>query len=84
MDAILIDETQRELNIRHILKILIKCIESMVMAIQVYEDPERHLKYIAWDGQHTIIALFIIQQKYLVNVLQKQQFRLLCTTKEVD
>ena len=35
----------------------------MVMAIQVYEDPERPSKYIAWDGQHTIIALFIIQQK---------------------
>ena len=64
MDAILIDETmQRELNIRHILKILTYFSESMVMAIQVYEDPERPGKYIAWDGQHTIIALFIILTK---------------------
>ena len=64
MDAILIDETmQRELNIRHILKILSYFSESMVMAIQVYEDPQRPGKYIAWDGQHTIIALFIILTK---------------------
>jgi len=64
MDAILIDETmQREVNMRHILKILSYFSESMVMAIQVYEDPERPGKYIAWDGQHTSIALFIILTK---------------------
>ena len=61
MDCILIDETmQRELNMRHILKILSYFSESMVMAVQVYEDPSRPGKYIAWDGQHTSIALFII------------------------
>ena len=38
-DKILIDETmQREVNMRHILKILRHFSESMVMAIQVYED----------------------------------------------
>lgn len=64
MDSILIDETmQREVNMRHILKILSYFSESMVMAIQVYEDPERPGKYIAWDGQHTSIALFIILTK---------------------
>lgn len=64
MDSILIDETmQRELNMRHILKILSYFSESMVMAIQVYEDPARPGKYIAWDGQHTSIALFIILTK---------------------
>jgi len=64
MDSILIDETmQRELNMRHILKILSYFSESMVMAIQVYEDPERPGKYIAWDGQHTSIALFVILTK---------------------
>jgi len=64
MDAILIDETmQREVNMRHILKILSYFSESMVMAIQVYEDPERPGKYIAWDGQHTSIALYIILTK---------------------
>lgn len=64
MDSILIDETmQRELNMRHILKILSYFSESMVMAVQVYEDPSRPGKYIAWDGQHTSIALFIILTK---------------------
>lgn len=64
MDSILIDETmQRELNMRHILKILSYFSESMVMAIQVYEDPNCPGKYIAWDGQHTSIALFIILTK---------------------
>ena len=63
-DKILIDETmQRELNMRHILKILTYFSESMVMAIQVYEDKERPGYYIAWDGQHTAIALHVILTK---------------------
>jgi len=63
-DKILIDETmQRELNMRHILKILSYFSESMVMAIQVYEDDARPGYYIAWDGQHTAIALHIILTK---------------------
>lgn len=63
-NKILIDETmQRELNMRHILKILSYFSESMVMAIQVYEDESRPGHYIAWDGQHTSIALHIILTK---------------------
>jgi len=63
-NKIQIDETmQRELNMRHILKILSYFSESMVMAIQVYEDPENPDNYIAWDGQHTAIALHIILTK---------------------
>jgi len=63
-NKIQIDETmQRELNMRHILKILSYFSESMVMAIQVYEDPENPGNYIAWDGQHTAIALHIILTK---------------------
>ena len=33
------------------------------MPIQVYEDPDYPGKYIAWDGQHTALALFIIATK---------------------
>ena len=63
-NKILIDETlQRELNMRHILKILSYFSESMVMAIQVYEVDDRPDNYIAWDGQHTSIALHIILTK---------------------
>ena len=63
-NKIQIDETmQREVNMRHILKILSYFSESMVMAIQVYEDPDNPGMYIAWDGQHTSIALHIILTK---------------------
>ena len=63
-NRIQIDETmQREVNMRHILKILSYFSESMVMAIQVYEDPDNPDNYIAWDGQHTAIALHIILTK---------------------
>ena len=61
LDKILIDTTmQRELNMDHIIKILDYFCGTMVMAIQVYEDPERPGCYIAWDGQHTAIALYVI------------------------
>ena len=64
MDKILIDTTmQRAVNFVHILKILVNFKETMVMAIQVYEDPARPGYYIAWDGQHTAVALYIIATK---------------------
>jgi len=64
MNTILIDASmQRNVNIRHILNILQFFRETMVMAIQVYEDPEKPGYYIAWDGQHTALALFIILTK---------------------
>jgi hypothetical protein len=64
MDKILIDTTmQRSLNLRHILKILQYFKSTMAMAIQVYEDEERPGYYIAWDGQHTAITLYIILTK---------------------
>lgn len=64
LDKILIDITmQRRLNFRHVMRIISKFLESKVMAIQVYEDPEKPGYYIAWDGQHTAIALYIIASK---------------------
>lgn len=64
MDKILIDTTmQRNLNLRHILNILQNFRSTMVMAIQVYEDEDKPGYYIAWDGQHTAIALYIILTK---------------------
>ena len=46
--------------------------ESMVYGNTSVLGSLKDWMYIAWDGQHTIIALFIIQQSIL-NVLQKQQ-----------
>lgn len=64
LDKILIDKTmQRALNIRHILNILTNFSETMVQSIQVYEDASKPGYYIAWDGQHTAIALYIILTK---------------------
>ena len=61
LDQIMIDTTmQRHVNFRHILNIISEFKNTMVMPIQVYEDPEVPGKYIAWDGQHTVIVLYII------------------------
>ena len=58
---ILIDSTmQRPLNMRHVLKILNYFSQTMVMPIQVYKEGDN---YIAWDGQHTSIALYLILTK---------------------
>jgi len=62
MNKILIDTTmQRSVNLRHVLNILQYFRETMVMAIQVYQLPDG--RYVAWDGQHTAIALYIILTK---------------------
>jgi hypothetical protein len=64
MDKILIDTTmQRQVNFEHVLSILDHFKETMVMAIQVYEDPEKPGYYVAWDGQHTAIVLYILATK---------------------
>jgi hypothetical protein len=64
MDKILIDTTmQRSLNLRHVLNILQHFRSTMTMAIQVYEDEDKPGYYIAWDGQHTAITLYIILTK---------------------
>lgn len=62
MSEVLIDTTmQRSVNLRHILNILQYFRPTMVMAIQVYQLPDG--RYVAWDGQHTAIALYIILTK---------------------
>jgi len=64
MDKILIDTTmQRSLNLRHVLNILQHFRSTMIMAIQVYEDESKPGYYIAWDGQHTAITLYVILTK---------------------
>lgn len=64
MDKILIDTTmQRSLNLRHVLNILQHFRSTMTMAIQVYEDASKPGYYIAWDGQHTAISLYVILTK---------------------
>ena len=64
MSDIVIDTTlQRPLNIRHVIKILGYFSQSMVMPIQVYKEVPPGDEWIAWDGQHTAITLYIIATK---------------------
>jgi hypothetical protein len=61
LDKILIDVTmQRLLNLPHVLKMLANFKATKVMPIQVYEDPDIPGKYVAWDGQHTAILLYVL------------------------
>ena len=64
LSDVVIDTTlQRPLNIRHIIKILGYFSQSMVMPIQVYKEVPPGDEWIAWDGQHTAITLYIIATK---------------------
>lgn len=61
LSEIEIDVTmQRLLNLNHVLKMLANFKATKVMPIQVYVDPERPGKYVAWDGQHTAILLYVL------------------------
>ena len=56
-----IDDTMnRPLDWDHVLKIVRVFCATRVLAINVYEDPNAPGCYIAWDGQHTTIVLYII------------------------
>lgn len=61
MSQIHIDETmQRLLNIEWVLHLLNTFLATKVVPIQVYQpDPEVEL-YLAWDGQHTLVLLWLI------------------------
>jgi hypothetical protein len=56
-----IDDTMnRPLDWQHVIKILRNFAETRVLAVNVYEDPEAPGCFIAWDGQHTTIVLYVI------------------------
>ena len=56
-----IDDTMnRPLSWSHVIKILKNFAATRIMAVNVYEDPAAPGCWIAWDGQHTTIVLYII------------------------
>lgn len=59
---LLIDDTmQRQLDWDHLLTDLLSNFSpTMVMPINVYVDVNRPNEFVAWDGQHTAIMLYII------------------------
>ena len=61
LSQIRIDDTMnRPLDWKHVIKIIKKFSSTRVMAVNVYEDPLAPGCFIAWDGQHTTIVLYII------------------------
>lgn len=60
MNDISIDGTmQRLLNIHWVLELLNRFVATKVVPIQVYK-PEDSSVYLAWDGQHTLVLLWLI------------------------
>lgn len=61
MSSVSIDATmQRELDIFWCLELLNKFMATMVVPIQVYRPDPSEDRYLAWDGQHTLILLWLI------------------------
>lgn len=56
-----IDDTmQRQLNIAWVCTLLHEFVATKVIPIQVYQpDPDKEF-YLAWDGQHTLVLLWLI------------------------
>lgn len=85
LDKILIDASmQRQPNMRHVLEIIQNFRETMVMAIQVYVNEDGN--YVAWDGQHTALALYILATKVFGNRLGACQVPIVvyCTSQKLE
>jgi hypothetical protein len=66
MKQINIDGTmQRQLDIFWVLKLLNHFMATMVVPIQVYRPDPTKNEYLAWDGQHTIMLLWLIATQIL-------------------
>lgn len=66
MTDIKIDGTmQRQLDIFWVLKLLNHFMATMVVPIQVYRPDPKKDEYLAWDGQHTIMLLWLIATQIL-------------------
>lgn len=61
MSSVCIDDTmQRQLNIAWVITLLNMFVSTKVVPIHVYQpDPNDEL-YLAWDGQHTLVLLWLI------------------------
>ena len=61
MSQVVIDDTmQRQLNIAWVLTLLNMFVATKVMPIHVYQPNAKIDEYHAWDGQHTLVLLWLI------------------------
>lgn len=51
---------QRLLNIEWVIKLLTKFAPTKVIPIQVYQPDPENDEFLAWDGQHTLVLLWVI------------------------
>lgn len=66
MSQIKIDGTmQRQLDIFWVLTLLNQFMSTMVVPIQVYRPVKGKEEYLAWDGQHTLVLLWLIATQLL-------------------
>jgi hypothetical protein len=66
LSEINIDGTmQRQLDIFWVLKLLNHFMATMVVPIQVYKPVSTVNQYLAWDGQHTVVLLWLIATKIM-------------------
>lgn len=66
MNQVRIDGTmQRQLDIFWVLKLLNQFMSTMVVPIQVYRPVAGKEEFLAWDGQHTIVLLWLIATQLL-------------------
>jgi bifunctional DNase/RNase len=61
MSQVCIDDTmQRQLNIAWVLTLLTMFVSTKVIPIHVYQPDPDVEQYLAWDGQHTLVLLWLI------------------------
>ncbi len=61
MSQVCIDDTmQRQLNIAWVLTLLNVFVATKVIPIHVYQPDPNTEQYLAWDGQHTLVLLWLI------------------------
>ena len=66
MSSVKIDGTmQRQLDMFWVLKILNQFLATMVVPIQVYKPDPTLDEYLGWDGQHTLVLLWLIATQIL-------------------
>ena len=66
MSSVRIDGSmQRKLDIDWVIELLTKFCSTMVVPIQVYRPSNDHDQFLAWDGQHTLMLLWLIATQIL-------------------
>jgi hypothetical protein len=62
-DIIIETTVQRDIDWLWLTKILSNFSTFKIRPISVYENPDRPGEYVCWDGQHTLLALYLIITK---------------------